>query len=274
MSNELTVINNQGGLGIDTSSPLFKLKPATLNIVQPNSQIGTKGHFRLNETGQEFATMQVTLLQTPSISRRYYIGQAGQLNRVPENLMCYSYDLNAPHKDAKLPQAMTCASCSKNMDIHANWAKWSETKAAADRPPCEAEYYVILMDTVFKMPIRQFIRSKAKGPFETAMEEIARKLYTRQMQGLVPNIFDVTFTMGTKEIVTGKFKSYIPTYYDFKYVTDEERAAFGVVFNKFTESKKVAQLAAQTQETVEVSNTLDSSLTEGEYVQESGDIIV
>lgn len=287
MSNqtELVVLNNTqvnnvqtGGLGIDPSSPLFKLKPATINIVQPNSQVGTKGHLRINETGQEFEEMELTLLKTPTASRRYYIGQAGQLNRIPENLMCFSFDLTNPHKDAKIPQAMSCASCSKNMDLHANWETWNKTRNKADMPPCEQEYYSMFIDKVFKMPLRMFLRSKAKGPFEVAMENITRMLKMRIAQGVKPNIFDVTFKMGTREIVTGKFKSYIPTFYDFAYTTDQDREGFGAIFNEYVnqqQAQAVQQLAAAAQSTAnEVNQSVDSVVTEGEYVDGDGDIVV
>ena len=279
MGNELTILNNQG-IGVDFTNPLFKLKPSTLNIVQPNTQLDAKkGALRINETGDQYDQMVVTLLKMPTASRRWYTGQAGQLNRIPENLMCYSYDLIAPDKNSKIPQAMNCASCSKNMDVHKNWEKWSQTKNSLDRPQCETEFLAYFIDTVFKFPFRMFIRSKAKDPFEIAMSNLTNKLFMRKAQGLSYNIFDVKFTMGTKEITTGKFKSYVPTFSKFEYVTDEDRVAFGDIYQQFvaseTAAKETKQLAAASEATIEANSQVDNAVTEGEYVtDQDGDIII
>lgn len=116
MGAELTVLNNstqiqQGGLGVDFNNPLFRLEPSTLSIVQPSSKLegGIKGNLVIHETGDQFESVRATLLVMPTEGRQYHIGDRRDMNRTPENLMCFSTDMIVPHDKAIQPQAMTCA---------------------------------------------------------------------------------------------------------------------------------------------------------------------
>jgi hypothetical protein len=88
MGTELTILNNEtaiqeGGLGLESSNKLFQVKPGTLTVVQPNSQIegAIKGKLRISETGDQFDEMFCTLLVQPSEQRQYHIGNASEMNR-------------------------------------------------------------------------------------------------------------------------------------------------------------------------------------------------
>lgn len=272
MSSELTVLNNsaieQGGLGIDTNNKLFQVKPGTLTIVQPNSQIegAVKGKLRISETGDQFDEMFCTLLVMPQEQRQYHIGNAGELNRTYENLMCWSYDMIKPDKKAKIPQAITCASCPKQ-----DWGPWREYKEAngvtnkALIPSCDAHYKVVLLDTVYQLPLNMYIRSKAKQEFEQGMQNLSRIIAMAKAQGKAPNIFDVRFRLSVKEITSGKFKSFVPKFSDFKFVTEEERAKFGAVYFQYLDSiKKPKQIEAE--ESVAKQEAEVNAAIEGEYV--------
>jgi hypothetical protein len=281
MGTELTVLNNttsieQGGIGIDNTNKLFQVKPGTLTIVQPNSQIAgaVKGHLRISETGDQFQEIWATLLVMPHEQRQYHIGNAGELNRTFENLMCYSNDLIKPDPKAKIPQAVTCANCSKQ-----DWAPWREYKeknGTANKaliPPCDSHYVAVLLDTVYQLPLKMYIRSKAKQEFEQGMQNLSRVIAMAKAQGKNPNIFDVKFRLSVKEITTGKFKSFVPRFSDFKFVTEEEREQFGAVYLSYVNSLKKPQQqeqAAAEQQEVEINAAI-----EGEYIGgDDGEIII
>ena len=264
METALTVLNTQasiqeGGLGVDFSSPLFKLNPATLTIVQPNSQVtgAIKGNLRIAETGDQFQEMFVTLLVMPKEQRQYHIGNQGELNRTPENLMCFSRDMIKPDKNAKVPQAINCANCARQ-----DWTAWREYKEKNNGmtnkaliPPCDASYYAVLLDTVYRLPLRMYIRSKARDTFEAGMQNLARTLAMGNAQGKKSNIFDVRFRLSTKLITSGKFTSYVPTFTDFRYVTDEERSAFGEVYLNYISQRNQPQIQAPVAEAPSTGNT-------------------
>jgi hypothetical protein len=280
MSNtNLAVLNNQtalakptGGLGIDFSSKLFQLKPATLSINQPNTQAegAIKGHLRISETGDQFPELFVTLLVMPTERRQWYAGETGQLNRSPENLMCFSNDLVKPDIKAKVPGALKCEGCPK-----ADWTKWRQTKQKADIPPCESFIYALLIDTKYKMPLQYYVRSKAKQPFEAGMKNLARKLYMMQQQGLNPNLFDVGFKLSTKRVQNGQTVSWVPELSDFRIISDEEREEFGEIYKQFVNrSTKAADQSAEAEaadQIAEVDNVIDAEVVEpngaGDVVQ-------
>jgi hypothetical protein len=268
----------QGGMGLDFGSKLFRLKPATININQPNTQVegAVAGKLRISETGDQFDEMFVTLLLMPQERRDYYTGEQGQLNRSADNLMCFSRDMIRPHANAKVPQALKCDGCPK-----ADWSKWRQTKRKEDIPPCDAYYYALFIDTVYKLPLQMYIRSKSKQPFEAGMQELARKFKLMQSQGLNPNIFDIRFRLSTKKITTGKLTSYVPALSDFKALSEPERQAFGDIYLEFSNrGKRQAddQAAAEAESQIDAAAaTIDAEIvepgSEGSHVQE-GEIII
>jgi hypothetical protein len=286
MSSELTVLNNstevqQGGLGVDFSSKLFQLKPATLGVVQKNTTLegATPGRLRISDTGQQFEEVFATLLRMPTEGRQYHVGPPGELNRNPENLFCFSRDMQAPDPKSKVPQALLCSKCPRS-----DWGPWRESKEKngfADKsliPACDPSYYILLIDTVYQLPLQMYIRSKAREPFEQGMQNLARTLAIGKAQGKNPNLFDVKFRIKTKQITTGKFTSYVPVFENFEYVSDEEREKFGEIYLQFiNRSKTQDQLNAVAEAEAEVDNVqskIDSSVVEGEYVNESGEITI
>lgn len=277
MTTELTIINNatiqQGGLGIDPTSKYLKnVKPATVTIVQPNTQIegATKGSLYIKDSGTNgFPELRCTLLRMPEEGRDYYIGQPGELNRTPENRICFSRDMVAPHPSAKIPQAISCASCSK-----ADWGPWREYKEQngvsnkALIPPCESQILAMMIDTTLKMPLRMFVRSTSKDTFDAGMDQIARMILMKQAAGFNPNIFDISFKLSTKLVQRGKYQSYVPVISDAKFISDEEREQFGAVYAQYINSLNNGPAPEETK-----SEELD--VVEGEYVQtEGGDIII
>jgi hypothetical protein len=272
MSTALTVLNNtaiqEGGLGVDFGNKLFKVKPGTLTIVQNNSTIegALKGHLRIAETGDQYKELTATLLMMPQEQRQYHIGNPGEMNRTPENLVCFSRDLIKPDPKSKIPQAILCANCPRS-----DWTAWSEYKAANNGqtnkaliPPCDAHYVAYLLDTKYQLPLRMYFRSKAKTEFEAATQNLSRVLMMKKAEGKNPNIFDVQFKISVKEIITGKFKSYVPKFSDFKYITDEEREKFGAVYFQLLESFK-KPVTTEEDAVAEAEAEVDS-VVEGEYI--------
>jgi hypothetical protein len=281
MSNALTVLNQdntiqtqepQGGLGIDFSSPLFKLSPAIVNICQPNSQAegSVPGKLRISDTGDLYDNMFVAFLLMPTEERQWYIGEKGQLNRSPENLMCFCRnvvrnnerrELQGPDEKAKSPQSMRCASCSK-----ADWNPWREgtsmfpAKSKELLPECDNYYRALMIDTKFKMPLSMYFRSKAKGPFEQGMQVLARKFAMLKSEGKNPNIFDIGFTLSTEKIVTGKAISYVPKFTNFREITPEERAEFGNIYLQY--ANRNTQADDESGDTVDQTNAaIDNAVT-------------
>ena len=260
MSSELAIVGQPNtalapvGMGYSGSSRLFDLKPATLSIVQLNSTLegAVKGKLIIdNDIDYMFSDMRVTLLAEPTEHRQYYIGEPGELNRSPDNLHCFcnnitrQYDpetdreveTSEPDAKAKYPQAPSCATCPKG-----SWKQFRDKQdkgiqtTKADIPPCELSYKAVLIDTVYKMPLNLYVRSTLKEGFEKAMKRLARKLELRSaVTGVAPNIFDVSFKMTTKLAERGKYKFYILEFSDFEGVEDEDRIAFGAMFQKFAE---------------------------------------
>ena len=284
MSTELTVLNNQdtslatnnGGLGIDFGSKLFALKPATLGVVQSNTTIdgAIKGKLRISETGDQFDELTCTLLVMPIEQRSWYTGTPGQLNRTPDNLMCFSRDMVKPDAKAKVPQAIKCNGCPKS-----DWGPWRAAKEKGGVAPkelipsCDAYYYVVLIDTVYQMPLQMFIRSKAKTELEQGCQNISRRLAMMKAQKLNPNIFDISFKLKTKQIKTGQFTSYVPVMSDFAAITPEQKLQFGEIYTSFLAKGKNADNDAE--ETAEdqmdnaaasINSAVTGDIQEGEIV--------
>lgn len=292
MSTELAIIGQDSkalatppsGMGIDFNSPLFQLRPATLSINQPNTQVdgAIKGKLRLSDTGDQFDELFCTLLVMPVEKRAYYAGGGtGVMNRTPDNLMCFCsnvqrnpqrVEVTGPDDKAKVAQAVRCSGCQK-----ASWDKWRQTKLKEDLPPCDLYYYALLIDTKYKMPMQMFIRSKAKQPFEQGMEKLSRRFLMMKSQGLNPNIFDIGFTLKTKKIQTGQMVSYVPELADFRAITPEERVEFGTIYQQFISRQgksdyvdpelEAAEQIAETTESIDAKVTGDvGEVIEGEIV--------
>ena len=286
MGTELVVLNNtstaiqQGGLGVDFNNPLFRLEPATLSIVQKNSTVeGAKqGFLRISETGDQFETVWATLLGMPTEGRQYHIGDRSEMNRTPENLVCWSSDMIVPHDKARIPQAINCASCAR-----ADWTPWREYKEKNNGqtnkaliPPCDSSYKALLIDDQYKLPLRMFIRSDNRGPFEEGMKNLARVIAMQKAKGKNPNIFDVKFKIATKLTTKGKYTYYILKFSDFTPITEEEREQFGAVYLQYvsqTDRKQEAKAVAEAEaETSATNDAIDVGTVEGEYVGKNEEI--
>lgn len=290
MSNELAIVGQDtslaptGGMGIDFSSSLFQLRPATLSINQANTQVegAIKGKMRLSDTGDQYEELFCTLLEMPAEKRAYYIGKPGELNRSPDNLMCFCSNVtrnanrtetSGPSEKSKVAQAMRCTSCPK-----ASWDKWRQTKLKEDLPPCDLYYHVYLIDTKYKMPMQMYIRSKSKQPFEQGMEKLARRFVMMKSQGLNPNVFDIGFTLKTRKTGEGKYVYYVPELTDFRAITPEERSAFGEIYQSFvarrTKSSEVDPEMEAANQINEAAESIDAQVTGDVGVVAEGEIAI
>jgi hypothetical protein len=274
MSNALTILNqesqDQGGVGIDFGSKLFELKPATINIVQPNSQTegAIKGKLRITETGDQFSEMFVTLLRMPVEQRAYYVGE-GSMNRTPDNLTCFSRDMYKPDVTSRVPQALLCASCARS-----DWETWRQDKRKENIPPCDAFYHALMVDTVYKMPLQMYIRSKSKGPFEAGMQNLAREFAKMKAADLKPSIFDIGFTLSTTLITTGKFSSYVLKCSDFKPVEAKNRKEFGEMYLQYASRNDAAKSRSAEEEADDQINDQDSIVQNAVSAPEYEDAVV
>ena len=232
------------GVGIDTKSKLFKLRPATLVINQKQTQSDdatAPGLFRIVETGQEFETMRVALLFTPTESRACYTGNKGEMNRTKENLICFSKDMIVPHPKAKDPQSPTCAGCPQS-----DWQAWREYKDKTGEsnqsliPACEATWLTYLVDQQFKIPMKMYLRNENSKVFVAAMNKMSWTFETiRNMEEREPSIFEVSFELHTKGEKNKKgitiYNLEIPAK-SFQVISKEDFAKFGTVYTKLVNS--------------------------------------
>lgn len=233
--------------GIDFSDTSFRVKPLTININQPMTQAegAEKGKLRLSD-GRQFSSITVALLQKPDLQRSFYTGAAGALNRKPANLVCFSRDMVRPDDLSREKQSTLCADCNKG-DLA--WVKWRETKLKADIPPCDAWYYSLFIDTVSKLPLQMYIRSKNKAPFEAGIEAIKTALKERRAQGLRYNYFDVTFKLSTTKILTGNLPSWVMSISDIQGTPEQDRDAYADAAALFT--KPVRSASSESSESYE-----------------------
>lgn len=278
-----TELAQTGGLGLDFGSKLFALKPATVTIVQPSSTAegAVKGKLRVNETGDQFDSMFVTLLVMPVEKRQQYLRIIGQdLNRSAENLMCFCNNVtrnangtetSGPDQKARVPGALRCNGCPKS-----SWDKWRQTKSKSDMPECDLYYYALMIDTEYKMPLQMYIRSSAKTPFEQGMQNLSRKFAMMKAKGMNPNIFDIGFKLSTKRVESGKFVSWIPQLSDFRVLTPEEREEFGAIYQQFVARRERVPDDGDLEQTVATDQAINAEVSgnaaaEAEYVGTPGD---
>jgi hypothetical protein len=245
--NALAVLNNntalavhqEGGRGIDFSARIFRVKPSTLTVVQPNSQAegAIKGKLRISQTGDQYDEMTMVLLGTPKERRAYYFGKPGELNRTKENLMCFCSEVtrdrngketSGPDDNVRVPGALKCASCPK-----ADWTKYRQTHEREDIPPCDLFYRGLFLDTEYQMPIQWYLRSTAKTAFEFGMDNLSRKFAMMRAKGLNPNIYDISFKVTTKKQQKNNVITYVPVFSDFKLLSPEDREKFGEIYQQF-----------------------------------------
>lgn len=278
MSNELVKIdNNQGGYGLENSSRLFKVKPATISITQKSStaEDAVPGKLRIADINKSFDSVEVFLLSQPREQRAFYIGDKEQLNRIPENKMCGSSDvlrgdrgeeLQGPDSDVKLPQSLKCSACSKS-----SWAKWQASHNKADIPACESHYFIQVLDTELLMPLNMYVRSKSKNELEAGMSQVARLLEMAKARGKNPSLFDVKFTLRTKRQTSGQFSYYVLEVTDVKYVNQEEHVRFSEAFFRHNTSFKQSE-PSNTEPTSNTPESVSSLIESGEYLD--NDIVI
>lgn len=226
----LTVLNNNNlaiqGVGASFFQKL--LKPGNIRIQQPTSKAeGTVGMLRISETGQEFKEMQLVLLFEPVTRRSLYEGD----DFSADNLICFSLDNVAPHKNAKVPQAMECVGCEKG-----SWARYRETNDRRDIPPCRSYEHLLVVDRITQLPYYLDVRGTSldkqlQQGYWRGMQNIARLMALAQSQHQNPSVFDFSFTLFTNK-VQGK-PYYTLGFKDFALIKEEDRAKFGNIYLQF-----------------------------------------
>lgn len=239
---------------INLDASFLPMKPALLQIVQPMSDIATKGA-KVGElyldNGDRFNELTVVFLQEPSLGRKYYEGP-GEFNRIPENLKCFSYDMIAPNPEAPEPQSITCATCPQS-----DWGPWREYKEKTKMsnkdliPKCDPQFFILLLDTKNQLPLRMYVRGKSKQTFEDALGEFARVVVKLRSNGLDPNYPDISFRLTTE----AQGKNYVLKVdkQSFRYIDNEEdRNKFGEIYKKLTNYRDDAALEKEKDTLVQV----------------------
>lgn len=260
MSTDIVVSNEQalaqGGMGLNSS--LFKVKPATIELVQKTTrQEGAEpGKFRITSSNEHFETMKWVLLTEPVKQRQYY--EKG--NDFSKNAkLCFSLDNVQPHPKAKEAPAPYCATCPKG-DV--NWEKWRKTKNPADLPACQAYWHILVADRATQMAYYFNVKGKSVVPFEQGMQNLARLLasmqanvraenreITKKNEELeesaklafkpLPNIFDITFPVSSAQLEKGG--PWVLQIGKPVAMNDEARAEFGALYLDILRSKEQYQ---------------------------------
>jgi hypothetical protein len=270
MSQDLVVLNSnqalaQGGLGLD--SRLFKLKPATLELVQSTTkQEGAiPGKLRVTATNEHFEEMKVVML-VPPIEQRAKYKKGKDFSRDAKE--CFSLDNVQPHAKAKNPPALYCATCPAG-DI--NWEKWRKTKDPADLPSCSKYWHLALADRTTQMIYYFNVKGTSITYFEQAMQNLARLINQMEMNVRaenkqlkaaydkavaetpadgqkpeapvykpMPNIFDITFTIYP---VKSKDDVFVVNFKNFLALRPEDRSEFGALYLDFVTRKAQGNVA-------------------------------
>lgn len=258
MSTELTVLNNNNSLALQGVGASFfqnLLKPGNIKIHQPTTKVdGTVGKLYIAETNQEFDEMQLVLLFEPVTRRRYYEGD----DFSADNLLCFSLDNIAPHKNAKFPQAMTCAGCEKG-----SWERYRETHDRRDIPPCRPYEHLLVVDRITQLPYYLDITGTSMdrqlpNGFWKGMQQIARLMALAKSQGQNPNVFDFSFVVYPQK-TQGK-PYYTLGFKNFALIKDEDKDKFGSIYLEFlNRGNKVEE---EPEPAVEVNNKVNSEIEE------------
>jgi hypothetical protein len=291
MSEALTVLNNPtdlavGGLGLDAS--LFKLKPATLEIVQRTSrQEGAEpGRFRDTATNVHYDKMEWVLLANPIKQRAAY--HKGEFSR--DSKFCFSQDNVSPSKFAKEPQAPFCATCPVG-----SWENYRKSGDAKDIPVCKEFWHLVLADRATQMPYYFNVKGLSLTPFQQGMQNVARlvaaieanvkaenkaiaarnavakaaadtagEAFTPEAFKPRPNLFDIKFPVSINSQTTANGISYVLVIGKPVYMNAEARAEFGALYLDFANRR--AQGAVQTPEESEAAAdaAVNASMTEAQ----------
>jgi hypothetical protein len=312
---KLVVLNNSNPLamgGIGLGFGLFKAKPSTIELVPKSTrQEGSiPGTFRVVSTNERLGVADATgaivkdeikavLLAVPQEQRQWYENDGKTYSK--DMKQCFSTDNIQPHRAAKNPPAMFCATCPKG-DI--NWATWRTSHDPKDLPPCQMYWHLFIGERSTQTPYYLNVHGKSVKPFRDAMETQMAGLMARisanavminksrgyklnkntgifEFLGLpegiteqvaaepLPNIFDIVFTIYSNrkdgDIVMG-FK-------DFARMKAEDRAEFGGLYAEFLARKQQAVAQPQQQEASEEQqgNEAVSEVIEGEYETPNGE---
>lgn len=296
MSDALVVLNNealaQGGIGLDSN--LFRVKPATLEIVQRTSrQEGAEpGRFRNTSDNTHYDEMEWVLLSNPIIQRALYT--KGEFSR--DSKLCFSLDNVSPSNYAKEPQAPFCATCPKG-----SWEPYRKTNDPKDMPTCKEYYHLFLADRKTQMPyyfnvkglsMSTTYKDRSLCTFKQGMQNVARLLAAVEANVKAenkqiakqnaendvasdavneprrtptpfkprPNLFDVKFPVSVASQTNAQGLSYVLVIGKPIYLNEEARKEFGNLYLDFANRR--AQGQVQTAEESEAVAEANASITE------------
>lgn len=259
MSTELVKSNTslvQAGQ-IDTTSKLFRLKPATLTINQGNTQVegAIPGHLRVLETGEQFKKLTVVMLAQPKEPRFYHFGNGepgNEMNKKPENLACFSWDRIKPDPRSKQEQAITCASCPLS--------KWNNDVTPGKPPLCDEQYYIILGDTETQIPLRMYIKGSGIKTFEAGMQNWTRTYKLLHAKGKNPTIYNISFDLSSTKLNKNGKVIYAPSIdpKSFKLIGPEEAEEFGAIYQSLIYGGSQDD---PEEETAKVNSSIDAAIS-------------
>ena len=165
-----------------------------MRIVQPTSEEGTPGTFRLNLTEEEFHALDVVFIKATK-------GRVLFSKDLTEGAVCGSNDRIHPHPYFENPMAEACAECM--------YGKWE----GRTPPECNESYTLLALDIETLMPF--FIQTKGTGVRPTKMFLSAVFLKAKQKKA---DLWDFRVTLMLKEVKNDRGKFYVPVFKQPTYV--------------------------------------------------------
>jgi hypothetical protein len=172
-----------------------------MRIVQPTSEEGTPGTFRLNITGDEYQTIEVVFIK--AIKSRVMFDS--DLNKGP---LCGSLDRINPSSYFSLrdrtPMADKCAGCP--------YAEWGKDREA---PQCNESYTLLGLDINTRIPFFLTTRSTGIKPTKMFLSAIFLKAKMKKAA-----LSDFKVTLSLKEVKNDRGRFYVPVFERPTYLDD------------------------------------------------------
>ena len=178
-----------------------------LKIVQPTSEEGTAGTFRLN-LGDEFKELRVVFL-------RFSKGRVMFSKNLKEGALCGSSDRIHPHPFFENPMSDSCASCP--------YGAWDGRKPSE----CNESYTLLGVDVETRIPFFFQTRSTAIRPTKLFLSGIAFRA-----QKLKADMWNFEVTLRLKEVVNDKGKFYVPVFDKLTYLKESPYAEDAELYAK------------------------------------------
>ncbi len=236
------------------ASSSFRVKPAQVELMQKTSRAegALEGKFRNSLTGEHYDSIHAVLIFDPTKPRSMYEND----NEFGVPPVCYSMDGITPSDNAANAQALRCATCR-----HSDWSRWKKNgKKREDIPKCKERRVMFLVDRSSKIPYKLTVRGKSVSEYQKAMDTIAglAELYLAQ-HGHYPELHDFSFKITTIRKVDAKGVYYVMVFDEIGLIREEDRAAFGALYQKFLAQR---QEYASAEEAEKADEDVDSEMGE------------